>query len=42
MNALFYTLCILYYYYYMFWYSCHLQGAYTNLVKIYSNRIVLQ
>jgi len=28
--------------YYMFWHSCHLQEPYTNLVKTYSNRIVLQ
>ena len=27
---------------YMFQHSCHLQGAYTNFVKTYSNKIVLQ
>ena len=27
---------------YMFWCSCHLQGAYTSVVETYSNKTVLQ
>jgi hypothetical protein len=26
----------------MFWSSCHPQGVYTNVVKMYSNKLVLK
>jgi len=42
-NAQFCILCILILIFsYMFWHSYHPQGAYDNVVKMYSNKMVLK
>jgi hypothetical protein len=34
--------CVLLIYFHMFWHNCHLQGAYTNVDKTCSDKIVVQ